>query len=157
MTPTLVGRIQTRIFLILVIGVPWTLIITPFLPRSGGASGLGAFDFAKEVYPVTFTALAIVLALGCVLWEPIYHALQQLRWERDWPSMFFLLLLIPEAALAWFVLRAIKPTGAEFTSFATFAVHIGTAWVLMWLFVVGPIRVIFPRYRFRGGRIGGGW
>ena len=44
MTPTLSGRIQTRILMALFIGVPWTLIITPFLrarctrprsPRSG--------------------------------------------------------------------------------------------------------------------------
>ncbi len=157
MTPTLSGRLQTRIFLVLVIGVPWTLIITPFLPGSAAASELGLFEFAKKVYPVTFTALGVVLVLGFVLWEPVYHMLQQLRWERDWPSMFFLLLLIPEAALAWFVLRALEPKGAGNTTFATFAVHISTAWVLMWLFIQGPIRVILPRYRFRGGRIFGGW
>lgn len=157
MTPSFVGRIQTRIFLILVIGIPWTLIITPFLPGSRAASELGLFEFAKKVYPVTFTALAVVLVLGCVLWEPLYHALQQLRWERDWPTMFFLLLLVPEAALAWFVLRVIEPSGALYTTFATFALHIASAWVLMWLFVLGPIRVIFPRYRFRGGRIVGRW
>ncbi len=157
MTPTFWGRIQARIFLVLVIGVPWTLIITPFLPASSTGSELGRFEFAKKVCPVTFTALAVVLVLGCVLWEPVYHALQQVRWERDWPTMFFLLLLVPEAALAWFALRALEPSGAENTTFGTFAVHIATAWVLMWLFVVGPIRVIFPRFRFRGGRIFGGW
>lgn len=157
MTPTLSGRIQTRIFLVLVIGVPWTLIITPFLPASGAGSELGRFEFAKKVYPVTFIALGVVLVLGCVLWEPVYHALQQLRWERDWPTMFFLLLLVPEAALAWFVLEALEPRGGENTTFATFAVHIASTWLLMWLFVVGPIRVILPRFRFRGGRIFGGW
>ena len=34
MIPTLSGRIQTRIWLILFIGIPWTLIITPFLPNN---------------------------------------------------------------------------------------------------------------------------
>ena len=118
---------------------------------------MGLVDFAREVYPVTFAALAVVMVLGCVLWEPIYHALQQLRWERDWPSMFVLLQLIPEAILAWVVLDTLGPPGAENTTRATFAVHVATTWVLTWLFVQGPIRVVLPRYRFRGGRIVGGW
>ena len=32
MVPTLYGRIQTRIVLLIVVGGIWTLIITPFLP-----------------------------------------------------------------------------------------------------------------------------
>lgn len=155
MTPTLVGRIQTRIFLILVIGVPWTLIVTPVLPAK--RFGLGFSDAARELYPVTFTALAIVLVLGVVVWEPIYHMLQQLRWERDWPSLFALLVLVPEAIVAWFVLRQIAPDSAVGATKFTFAVHIATTWVLMWLFVIGPIRIFMIRYRFRGGRVIGKW
>jgi len=104
MTPTLSGRIQTRIFLALVIGVPWTLLVTPFLrqPRR---------PFARRgrqcALPLTFLALGLMVAIGCVLWEPLYQALQQYRWERDWPVMFALLVVIPEAILLWFVLQAI--------------------------------------------------
>jgi hypothetical protein len=155
MTPTLVGRIQTRIFLALVIGIPWTLIVTPFLP--GNRSGFTMGEVATNLYPVTFTALAVIVVVGCVLWELIYHGLQQYRWERDWPIMFFLLLVIPEAILAWFVLRAIGPESEGIATGATFVVHIVSTWVLMWLFVIGPIRIFLIRYRFRGGRILGGW
>ncbi len=155
MTPTFSGRIQTRIFLILVIGIPWTLIITPVLPAQRG--DLGWQSAARELYPVMFTALAVVLVLGIVVWEPIYHVLQQFRWERDWPSMFQLLVVIPEAIVAWFVVREVAPDSAVGVTKVTFAVHVGTSWLLMWLFIEGPIRMFNIRYRFRGGRILGKW
>jgi hypothetical protein len=151
MTPTMIGRIQTRIFLVLVIGVPWTLIVSNFLPNTDGAS-------LSTVYRATFTALAVVLVVGLVVWEPIYQALQQYRWERDWPSVFALVTVVNEGIVAYFITKAIGPLpGDADIPVSTFIVHILTTWVLMWLFVVGPIRVIFPRYRFRGGRILGGF
>jgi len=151
MTPTLVGRIQTRIFLILVIGVPWTLIVSKFLPKTNGAP-LGT------LYKATFSTLAVVLVLGVVVWEPIYHALQQYRWERDWPSVFALVTVVNEGILAYFVTNAIGVLpGDGDLPVATFSTHILTTWVLMWLFVIGPIRVLIPRYRYRGGRILGGF
>ena len=45
MTPTHLGRLQTRIFLVLFVGLPWTLLVSPFLPgpRDGkGFSGVAA-------------------------------------------------------------------------------------------------------------------
>ena len=38
-------------------------------------------------YKTTFSVLLVVMALG-VLWEFVYHFLQQFRWEKDWPTMF---------------------------------------------------------------------
>ena len=32
MIPTFTGRLQTRVFLVLFVALPWTLIVTPFLP-----------------------------------------------------------------------------------------------------------------------------
>ena len=150
MTPTLFGRIQTRIFLILVVGVPWTLLITPLLPARGNPS-------ATDLYPVTFAALAVVLLLGVVVWEPIYHGLQQFRWERDWPTSFALHTCVNEAYVAYHILARVGPDSLVYATKATYVIHIVSTWVIMWLFVIGPIRVIFPRYRFRGGRILGGF
>lgn len=147
MTPTFWGRIQTRIFLMLIIGVPWTLIVSLFLPRTLSLP-------VGTVYRATFTALAVVLVLGVVVWEPVYHGLQQYRWERDWPSMFALVTVVNEGVVAYFVTNAIGalPDDADIPV-STFVTHILSTWVLMWLFVIGPIRVILPRYRYRGGRI----
>ena len=57
MIPTLSGRIQTRIFLLVVVGGIWTLIVTPFVKLfvddgmgGGGGPSLG------QVYKVTFTS-----------------------------------------------------------------------------------------------------
>ena len=151
MIPTLNGRIQTRIFLILFVGIPWTLIITPFLPNNRDVTGGSLLD----TYKTTFSVLGIVLVLGVFGWELIYHFLQQFRWEKDWPVMFTLLLVVPEALVAKVVFNALD-IGEKFNATATNATfwwHIVTTWIVMWLFVLGPIKVFFIRWRFNGGRI----
>lgn len=143
MIPTLGGRLQTRIFLLAVVGVFWTLLIGPVLPRPQGAS-LG------EVYQAAFQVLAVVLVLG-LAWELLYHGLQQFRWEKDWPTLFGFLEGIPEGVLAWFVvvrLRLVEPDVPT----STFVVHFATTWIVTWLWANGPMR-LFVRWRFTGGRI----
>lgn len=143
MTPTFVGRIQTRAFLLLAVALPWTLILAPFLPRPDDGS-LG------DVYILTLTAIALVMVLG-IAWEALYHGMQQLRWEKDWPTLFGLLTGINEGILLWLVIANlpgwpdVKPGG--------FLIHFITVWVLVWLVANGPMRVVFLRWRFRGGRI----
>jgi len=147
MVPTLSGRIQTRLFLLAVIGIPWTLIITPLAPHHPGAT-------TGHLYQATFWVLAEVAIVGCLFWEPLYHGLMQFRWEKDWPIMFGLLEGIPEGVLAYVLLRAAgpKPTPPA-ASGSTFLVDFLTLWVLVWLCAIGPMRVVFHRWRFRGGEI----
>lgn len=144
MTPTFIGRIQTRLFLLLVIGLPWTIIATPLLPRHLGVGTLGG------LYATTFTALILMGVLGVIIWEPLYHLGQQFRWEKDWPTLFGLITVIPEAILLWAVLPAYETSPA---SGWTFLFHIFSTWVLIWLFAIGPIKIFLVRYRFRGGRV----
>lgn len=136
MTPTLFGRIQSRIFIVLTFGLLWTVVVLPVLPRPAGAS-IG--DIAGDV----FSALVAVVLLGLV-WECIYHLLQQIRWEKDWPSFFGLITGIPEGLLLFLVLD--MPA-------ATFWTHFITTWIVVWLAAHGPMRVLFPRWRFKGGRL----
>lgn len=143
MTPTLLGRIQTRIFLIAVIGSLWTIVISPLLPGGGELS---------ERYKATFAVLAVVLVAG-VIWELLYHFLQQFRWEKDWPTLFGLLTGINEGIAAWLVIQAGLAPGDPEIAGSAFVVHFATTWVVTWSFVIGPIRVPFLRWRFRGGRI----
>ena len=154
MTPTLAGRLQTRIFLLLVIGVPWTLLIGTVLPRPEGAS-LG------DLYEVLLSAIAIVILAG-VVWELIYHAFQQLRWEKDWPTLFGLLTGINEGIVTYFILTRVLPDDLDVGSvsvdyseipISTFVIHFATTWILVWLVANGPMRVFFLRWRFRGGRL----
>ena len=143
MVPTLSGRIQTRIFLIVVIGGLWALVIGPLLP-GGGSTG--------DKYRTMYAILLIVVVLG-VGWELVYHGLQQFRWEKDWPTLFGLLLGIPEGLVAFWVARTGVLSDAEHVSVAAFVVGFGTTWLVTWLFVNGPMRVFSVHWRFNGGRL----
>ena len=136
MTPTLFGRLQTRVVVTLVVGGLWTLLVTPILP--GGAAGR---------FGMTFLILATVAGLG-VGWELVYHGLQQFRWEKDWPTMLGLVTALNEGVAVWLVLNLADRDVPG----SAFLVHLVTTWLVIWIFVSGPIRVLFPRWRFRGGR-----
>jgi hypothetical protein len=138
-TPILSGRIQTRIFLVVVIGSLWALAITPLLPDRGSLS---------DAYGVAFRALLIVLVAG-IVWEFVYHGLQQFRWEKDWPTLFGLLTGINEGISTWFIMRALD---IEVPATTVLVFFIST-WLILWLWVNGPMKVVFLRWRFRGGRL----
>ncbi len=146
MTPTYIGRLQTRFFVLLFVGGLWTLIITPFLP-GGGALG--------NKYQATFTVLAVVFVLG-IVWDAIWIFLQQFRWEKDWPIMYQLLTGIPEGIVTWYVLVTKDVPGHPQVGRGAFIIDFATVWILTWLFTIGPMRVPFLRWRFRGGRLIGG-
>lgn len=164
MTPTLFGRIQTRIFVLLVVGGLWTLLVTPFLPivpKGGGSGGLVITVFTGSalfdlVYQAAFSILLGVTVLG-VLWELPYHLLQQFRWEKDWPTFFGFITIVNEGLLVWLLGRAgLFGTDAEFVidnQPLAFWLLFTSTWIVTFLFVNGPIRVLTPRYRFRGGRL----
>lgn len=141
MTPTLLGRIQTRLFLLATVGVVWTLVVTPALP---GVEDVGA------AYRVTFLALAIVAFVG-IVWEFVYHGLQQFRWEKDWPTLYGLVTGFNEGVTTWLVLIAI--VGSASVTALQYVIHFSTTWFLVWLMANGPMRVLSLRWRFNGGRL----
>ncbi len=146
MTPVLAGRIQTRLFLLAVIGVPWTLLIGWLLPRPDGAS-------LTDVYQVLFLGIVVVAVVG-IGWDALYIALQQYRWEKDWPTLFGLLTGIPEGITTYLgVVLLAHLLGLQVDTIA-FLIQFTTMWILIWLFASGPMRVVFIRWRYTGGRIG---
>ncbi len=153
MTPTLPGRIQTRIFVTIVIGGLWTLIVTPLLPVPEDVDAS-----TGDLYGVTFRVLATMLVLG-ILWEFVYHWLMQYRWEKDWPSFFLFWQGINEGLLLWIVLSAnlvpgiSEDAGDDRVFGSTFLVHFITVWIVTWLWLQGPMKILSPRWRFRGGRL----
>jgi hypothetical protein len=144
MVPTLIGRLQTRVFMLATVGVIVTAIITPLIGLPGSLSA---------AYKTTYLILATVAVLG-IVWELIYHLLMQWRWEKDWPSLFGLLTGIPEGLVVWLLLAGhavpgIKgpvPGGAYLIDFIV-------VWLCVWLVVQGPMRIPFIRWRFHGGRL----
>lgn len=145
MVPTLSGRIQTRLVLLASIGVVVTALMVPVLPGVAGP--------LSDRYRIGFLVLAAVALLG-VGWELGYHFLMQFRWEKDWPSLFGLVTLLPEGALLGVLLHygmlpPIEPAPPQ----AAFAAHFTGVWLSVWLVANGPMRVPFIRWRFRGGRL----
>jgi len=143
--PTLNGRIQTRIAMLVVVGGLWTLLLTPLLPIPGR---LG------EVYVVTFTILAATLVLG-VAWEFLYHLIMQFRWEKDWPTGLGLITVLNEGALVWLLLQldAVPGIDGPAVPFGPFVALFLSTWLVVWLLAIGPMRVPFIHWRFRGGRL----
>lgn len=136
MTPTLLGRIHTRCVLMFAVGLPLTVALFPWLPGDPPFSTL-------------LMVLATVLLLGIVVWEFLYHLLQQFRWEKDWPLIFGLLTAVNEGVLAFVVLRS---TGVD-VAVRPFVIHFGAVWVAIWAMAAGPMRVLSLRWRYQGGRV----
>jgi hypothetical protein len=140
----LTGRIQTRIFLLAVVGGLITLIIVPVLP---GSAPLG------DKYQDGFLVLLSVAVVG-VLWELLYHFVMQWRWEKDWPTLFGLAEGVPEGALIWVLLSAGAIPGiAGSVGGVAFLIQFILIWLGVWLVANGPMRVPFIRWRFHGGRL----
>jgi len=148
MTPTIKGRIQTRLFLLATVGSLWTLVLGPFLaglmPDDGATTG--------DVYKLAFAALLLAAVLG-IAWEFGYHALQQYRWEKDWPTLFGLLVGIPEGLVVALVLSLGLPWDVGNVPATAFTVHFASTWVLVWLMANGPMRVFSLRWRYDGGQL----
>ncbi|WP_432559491.1 hypothetical protein [Granulicoccus sp. GXG6511] len=140
MTPTLFGRIQTRWFLLVIVGIPWTLVLMLL-----GALGSGAAY--SQLLLNGLLVLGLVGLLGTV-WEFIYHGLQQFRWEKDWPALFGFLTIINEGVVLALVMVLLDRSLGALGWF-----HFVTTWLLMWVWVNGPMRVLAPRWRYRGGRL----
>lgn len=143
MTPTLLGRLQTRLVMVATVGLAWILIVGPWLPLAGPT--------ARQVHRTGIATLILVAALGLV-WEVIYHGLQQLRWDKDWPTLLGLLVGASEGWLVYQLLIRGIPWSNGPLQPEPFLWQFGTTWCVIWAVTNGPIRVLFPRWRFAGGR-----
>lgn len=165
MTPVFLGRIQTRIYVSLLIGGLWTLVITPFLfinpPGEGYTLALASDVPLGDTYKLTFAALAITTVFGCIVWEPIYHFFMQFRWEKDWPAFFHLLQVFPEGLSTFLLLHVswlnplpdIGPDKEQFVPVLAYIFLFSSTWIITWLFANGPMKIFFIRWRFNGGRL----
>ena len=138
MTLTLAGRIQTRLLLLLTIGLIWNLVLA-LPPGTQELSGR-----------LEILALMGLLGMG---WDLAYHAAQQVRRDRDWPALFGLVAAVPEAFVLWSVAGASPLTAAARGTPGSFTFMFGTTWVLMYLCAQGPLRVVIVRWRLNGGRV----
>ena len=141
MTPTLLGRWQTRLLLLGTVG----LIVTLIFGRI----------FGDMLTPLALLVYMLALGFG---WDVLYQYLQSWRWDRDWPPAFQLAAGICEGLLVWGLIQAGRsifgglPGVAASLTVTRFGAHYGTVWLVMFLGTQGPLRIIFPRWRYRGGQ-----
>lgn len=137
MTPTLLGRWETRLALLATVGLLISLI------------------FALVFGSAAFVFVLIYVALFGLVWDVIYIGLQQFRWDRDWPAAFQVINGVTEGAFLYLVIRVIGLPGVpRDLSLALFVAQYGLVWLCVWLLTQGPMRVLFPFWRFHGGVIG---
>lgn len=147
MIPTLAGRLQTRIFLFLFIGLPVTL---------GFGLYVGGWQWDWAALQVFVWFLCVVTGVGLLL-DPVYIFAQTTRWDRDWPFAFQAFFMWVEFAIALSIIR----TGAmpflpeaAFQDLSTPITHFALVFVPSFLALLGPLQVIFIRWRFKGGELG---
>jgi hypothetical protein len=140
MTPTLIGRWQTRILLLTLVGFPITL------PFTLGILGPGANS--------VFSLILLYILLFGLLWDVMYDFVQQFRWDRDWPGALQLLAGIGEAVFLGAISKSISLPGLvpEDISLKWFAVHYSCVWLGVYIASQSLTRIVFPRWRFRGGK-----
>lgn len=135
MTPTYFGRIQTRFLLLATVGT----FITIFYAI------LAALLFGPITFFIPFILLILVAVFG-IFWDLIFNYAQKLRWDRDWPPAFSFIAafieMLPVMLIA--LLLNVNPI--------FFLFHYWTVWWATFFMALGPMRVIFPRWRFRGGQ-----
>jgi len=131
MTPVLIGRWQTRFLLFGTVGLLVTLI----------------FAWFYGIMPLV--VLAYVFGIGLV-WDFLYDKAQiHLRWDQDWPPLFQLISGIVEGIVIWLlILFGLGPD----VHFDIFVLHYSAVWLAVFLGTQGPLRILFPRWRYHGGR-----
>ncbi|MDJ0577585.1 MAG: hypothetical protein QNJ65_20800 [Xenococcaceae cyanobacterium MO_234.B1] len=145
MTPTLFGRWQTRIFLLSTVGILLTL---PF-----------AWGWVGDRASLTYFWVLLYLGLVGLAWDCLYHLLQQFLWDHDWPGILQLGAAVIEAIflimlINFFDLPHISPSDLNLS---LFVLHYSVVWVAVYLSSWVIMRLFFPRWRFRGGRLLGNW
>ena len=142
MTPTLFGRWQTRLLLLATVGV---LVSLPF--------PLGLIGSGANIVYFFILAYVAIFGLG---WDVVYNYLQKSRWDRDWPAAYQFFAGIWEMI---FVFCGVKifgflpiPIPKEELSIGAFLLHYSVVWLAVFMSSQSLMRIIFPRWRFRGGQ-----
>ncbi len=140
MTPTLIGRWQTRLFLLATVGVLVTLAFV----------GLQTGNQPRSIY---FWVLGYINCFG-FFWDIFYIKIQKFRWDRDWPGAFQLLAGIWEALFLLTLIKIIGLPGISPIEFnlGLFIFHYSCVWMAIFITSQSLIRILFPYWRFRGGQ-----
>ena len=136
-TPVIMGRWQTRVVLLAILG---SIVAAIF---AGARSDEGFF-----------IVLGYVVLFG-IGWDVLYIGLQRVRWDRDWPTSFQLAAGIAEGVMVFLLLEFVGLPGIDkgAVGIGIFAAHYGVTWLVVFLWSQGPMRLTTPYWRYNGGRL----
>ena len=146
MTPTLLGRWQTRLFLLATIGV---LVSFPFyLGFWGGHQGS----------LIHFLVLFYVGLFG-LFWDILYDYLQKFLWDHDWPGILQLITGITEGIFLGLLLSFFGLPGIDnyYFDLTVFIAQYTLVWVSVYICAWVIMRLLFTSWRHRGGEWLGKW
>ncbi len=136
MTPTLRGRWQTRLLLNLTVGMGITAL----------------FGYLSQDFLAVFALLVYLTSFGLV-WDMLYMRVQARRWEHDWSPALFLVGAGWEVGFLIVLTRWVELPGIPVDySILALILQYGTIGLLSFFLMFGPMRILFPRWRFRGGQ-----
>ncbi|WP_024546569.1 hypothetical protein [Picosynechococcus sp. NKBG15041c] len=144
MTPTLLGRWQTRLLLMGTVGALLTLCF---------AEGL----WDNPPGPTYWAILGYITFFGCG-WDCLYIYLQSYRWDQDWPAALQWLAALWEGLFVLILHYSLPPIFGftlpltEDLSVIWFAIHYGSVWLGVFIASQSLMRILFPLWRFQGGR-----
>jgi hypothetical protein len=146
-TPTLLGRWQTRIALVWTLGLALTV---------GWMQHWKLFAIPRD-QPDFWKLLALlgyVTVLG-LAWDILYTHLQSYRWDCDWPLVFHFICGIGEGIVVFALFRVGVLWGLTYEAGDAwrFLLHYGSVFLVIYGWSYGPMRVIAPRWRFNGGEL----
>jgi len=145
MTPTLLGRWQTRLFLLATMGILFSL---PFY------FGLGGHGEA-----LVYFLVVLYVAIFGIFWDILYNYLQRFLWDHDWPGALQLIAGVVEGIFLVFLIKVVGLPGIDGYSFdvPVFIAHYGLVWLSNYISAWVLMRLLFTSWRFRGGEWLGKW
>jgi len=146
-TPNIIGRWQTRLYLIGLLG---GLIGLLFVWRYNSF-----IPYSNKYRWIPEYVVGYVLVFG-FLWDLLYQGITRLRWDNDWPGAFFFISGGIEGVLVFLLIRFVGlpliPKGS--VDFGHFWLEYGVVWLFTYFWVQFLMRAIFINWRFRQARFG---
>jgi hypothetical protein len=144
-TPSLMGRWQTRLWLMIFIGLPISALFV-YLYRGAGA----------RFTPVPLYMLGYVLLFG-VVWDVLYQfVITRAQWDYDWPAAYQFIVGFTEGVLIYLLIRFTGLPGIAKggVSLGRFWLAYGAIWLTTYTWLFFFMRAVFVRWRFRAGQFG---
>lgn len=123
MTPSLSGRLQTRLILTIMVGFPVGLYFVNLLP-------------------------ILLMFLFGIVWDIFYSFIQSKRWDRDWPPLLIAIGGLMEGLFLYtFLTQILKVSTIHF-----FKMY-GTIFIIMFIMQTGVLNIFLPYRRHKAGRV----